>query len=878
MQATRRLLQLLVAFCFAASWLSSAAQSTPLHFIPVIPCRVADTRNSDGTFGGPALQGNTSRDFPIPQSACNIPSTAAAYSLNVTVVPKGTLGYLTVWPSGQSQPLVSTLNSLDGRIKANAAIVPAGDAAHNEAISVFATDTTDVVLDINGYFVPATDPSALEFFSVTPCRLVDTRKAVGPLGGPSMAAGETRDFPLLSSSCSIPPNAQAYSLNVTAVPTNVLGYLTTWPVGQAQPLVSTLNDLTGTIVANAAIVPAGSGGDINVFVTDPTDVVIDVNGYFAPANAGGQSLYTVAPCRVLDTRMTTGAFSGTLAPPVDVVNSPCGIPSRAQTYVFNATVVPPDALGYLTLWPDTETQPLVSTLNALDGAITSNMAIVPNVNGLVDAFASGTTQLVMDISSYFAPVVLTPVVIIGTEPQDQAVVASASATFSVTAIGSGPIDYQWSTNGMPIVGATSATYTTPPTSSADNGTSYSVTVANSVNGFTSSPAILTVASAPIAPTIVIQPQYISVSQGNTASFYVTAAGTAPLSFQWSKNGQPIVGATSSTYTTLPTTLADNNAQFAVTVTNSAGSVPSSSATLVVNSRVYGLGGFYPLYPGNPNDLIGVQYNFQVVANEDQGGKIIFGQNTLNTPGSQINSYYIQSNVYSWSDTFANGGCTTYPPLGTDTYGQASLRNATADTPYYNGQQPAIGSGIISSDPVNWPVQTYLIDNIPRLYKSDSMSQFSINGLQGSVTIERGSTLTDVSSFERCGLQMLSTTYRMWTITTQMTGYAPVVNQVVAPDADARYLIAAYAMEFNSEFLSQPGGTFTVQFWNFAYMRESNPQWTPVSTFTTMYPYDGSGQDFGVHVVSVNGQDRVQFSNVPGNSYLPGNLPFSIAPP
>ena len=75
----------------------------------------------------------------------------------------------------------------------------------------------------------------------------------------------------------------------------------------------------------------------------------------------------------------------------------------AQTYVFNASVVPQGYLGYLTLWPDGTTQPLVSTLNALDGSISSNMAIVPSTNGKVDAYASGLTQLILDISSYFAP-------------------------------------------------------------------------------------------------------------------------------------------------------------------------------------------------------------------------------------------------------------------------------------------------------------------------------------------------------------------------------------------------------------------------------------------------------------------------------------------
>ena len=84
-------------------------------------------------------------------------------------------------------------------------------------------------------------------------------------------------------------------------------------------------------------------------------------------------------------------------------DSPCEPPTAAKAYVFNATVVPVGALGYLTLWPDGDPKPLVSTLNALDGSISNNMAIVPSNNGKVDAYASGLTQLILDISSYFAP-------------------------------------------------------------------------------------------------------------------------------------------------------------------------------------------------------------------------------------------------------------------------------------------------------------------------------------------------------------------------------------------------------------------------------------------------------------------------------------------
>src|SRR5271157_4596203 len=374
-----------------------AAHGSALQFIPVTPCRVADTRNPNAEFGGPPLQGNSARSFTIPDT-CNIPTTAAAYSLNVTVVPSGFLGYLTIWPTGENQPYVSTLNSFDGRVKANAAIVPAGASA---AVSVYVTNTTDLVLDIDGYFAPVSN-STLAFYPLPPCRVADTRNASGDLGGPYLTGGKERDFPMLeATACNIPNTAQAYSLNFTVVPHQPLGYLTTWAAGQPQPLVSTLNSVTGTVVANAAIVPAGANGAIAVFATNPTDLVIYINGYFAPAGQGGLSLYPSAPCRVLDTRLVGGLFVGTL--PVNVVGSVCAPSNTAQAYVLNATVVPAAPLGYLTLWPDGEPQPLVSTLNAIDGAVTSNMAIVPTTNGWIDAFASNPTQLVLDISSYFAP-------------------------------------------------------------------------------------------------------------------------------------------------------------------------------------------------------------------------------------------------------------------------------------------------------------------------------------------------------------------------------------------------------------------------------------------------------------------------------------------
>ncbi len=127
MQGMRRALQLVLICILPGIPLAVRAQ-TVLQFVPVTPCRLVDTRNPNGEFGGPPLQGQTERSFIIPDNKeCNIPSAAAAYSLNVTVVPHGFLGYLTVWPMGESRPLVSTLNSYDGRVKANAADRPSGN-------------------------------------------------------------------------------------------------------------------------------------------------------------------------------------------------------------------------------------------------------------------------------------------------------------------------------------------------------------------------------------------------------------------------------------------------------------------------------------------------------------------------------------------------------------------------------------------------------------------------------------------------------------------------------------------------------------------------------------------------------------------------------
>src|SRR5205085_51277 len=169
------------------------------------------------------------------------------------------------------------------------------------------------------------------------------------------------------------------------------------------------------------------------------------------------------------------------------------------------------------------------------------------------------------------------------QPANQTVTVGQTATFSVVGAGTAPLSYQWQKNGTAISGATSASYTTPATTSADNGAQFVVVVSNVAGNVTSTAATLTVNAAAAAPTITTQPANQSVTVGQTATFTVVATGTAPLSYQWQKNGTAISGPTSASYTTPATTSADNGAMFIVVVSNVAGNVTSNAATLAVNA-------------------------------------------------------------------------------------------------------------------------------------------------------------------------------------------------------------------------------------------------------------------------------------------------------
>ena len=389
--------------------------TTGLAYFPLPPCRIADTRTGSGfsgNFGSPSLGAGAARSFPILASGCNVPAGAVAYALNITVAPSGPLSYLTAWPTGQPMPGTSTLNSPHGRMVTNAAIVNAGT---NGAVSLFAAGNTDVLIDISGYFAPPAD-AGLAFYPVTSCRIADTRSGSGfsgAFGPPGLGVNATRRIPVPSSNCGIPASAKVYAMRITALPNASLADLTAWPAGQGIPAVPLLSAPDGGLTGNEAFVPAGKKGAISVFVSNKSNVLVDITGYFGPAgNPGALYFYPVMPCRVVDTRPGS-SFDADFGPPslvghatrdFPLATSNCGIPQTARAYSLNLTVLAPGPLVYLTAWPAGHALPGVSTVNAPGGGAVGAGAIVPAASdGSISVFASDPTDLLIDVNGYFAP-------------------------------------------------------------------------------------------------------------------------------------------------------------------------------------------------------------------------------------------------------------------------------------------------------------------------------------------------------------------------------------------------------------------------------------------------------------------------------------------
>ena len=245
-----------------------------------------------------------------------------------------------------------------------------------------------------------------------------------------------------------------------------------------------------------------------------------------------------------------------------------------------------------------------NTNTLLDDA-TNSMLTITNVQTtnagfysvvITNAYGSVTSAVAaLTVNLPVAPSIIT-------QPQDQTVSPGADVSFSVVAGGSEPFSYQWYFNtNTPLPNGTGDTLTITNVQAADAGT-YSVTVSNTVDGVASAYAVLTVNTNPVAPVFALQPVSTVGLIGGTASFSALATGSAPIAYQWNKNGNPISGATFPTLNLTNLQSADSG-NYSVTASDSVGSTNSGSAVLTVTMNVpvvnsaYNLEGFGRLTTG-----------------------------------------------------------------------------------------------------------------------------------------------------------------------------------------------------------------------------------------------------------------------------------------
>lgn len=348
-------------------------------YVPTHSVRVMDTRIDDG---GPAFGADETRTLHL---ISRVPLGATAVELNVTALGATEDTSLAIWPSGRARPYTSVLNIGPNQVRSNTVLVDLGDLyaidVHNAAGSV------DVIVDAIGWFTG-------DFAGMRPMRMVDTRFGYG---AKRIAAGADQNV-VLGGKFSIPLDAKAVTMNVTALgatePTAVL----LWPAGTPKPVVGQVSVPTGGIHGQSAIVGLGNGALTVSAMTGSVDIVIDVTGWF---RADGR-FSTVAPQRVVDTKVGT---CGIELGPGEVRTFPVTEASDVFAVAVNLGATDASENTYLTMWSAGNPRPEASNLNVTPDGGAVGAVVISDLGpgGQISLFnAVGTVHVTLDVIGVFS--------------------------------------------------------------------------------------------------------------------------------------------------------------------------------------------------------------------------------------------------------------------------------------------------------------------------------------------------------------------------------------------------------------------------------------------------------------------------------------------
>ena len=373
-------------------------------YVPLSPSRITDTRivsgypNAGNTLGaGGTINAQVTGVGGVPMTG------VTAVVVNVTVVGPTASSYVTLFPEGTTQPVVSNLDFTTGETLANLATVPLGSQG---GLTVYNyVGSVNVVIDVEGFYTTTAQTRGL-YNPVNPLRVLGTLAA-----GSSIGAGVSTAVTVAGVD-GVPADASAVVANVTVAGPSGPGYLTVYPAptsgAPTPPTASNVNFTTGQVIPNRVIIPVGANGQIDVYNhSGSVKVDVDLDGYYTGSSAELGSAFTpMSPARVTDTRVATnGSAMGPSASETFSFLSE-GLSSTATALVANVTVVAGGAAGYATVYPTNDSSaPAVSDVNFTSGAVVQNFAVAPLNGAATEVFNSSAspTNIVIDAFGFFSP-------------------------------------------------------------------------------------------------------------------------------------------------------------------------------------------------------------------------------------------------------------------------------------------------------------------------------------------------------------------------------------------------------------------------------------------------------------------------------------------
>ena len=372
-------------------------------YVPLVPCRILDTRNEGGELGN----GATRTVQVTGRPTCVVPPKATAVEASVSAVTPSANGYTRLWPTGAT-PAATFVNYSKSEGTTNTGAISISTSGSMDMRN--AGGPSHYVIDLQGYYIKPADLSPATIGSVyvamQPCRILDTRTAGGPIANGASQSLQVTGVP----GCSVPAKATAVEGSVSAVSPLGTGFARVWPNG-AGPNATFLNYTKAQGTTNTGGIPIGTGGKVWIGTYGgASDYTFDIQGYFIAASdleAGvvGSTYHPLIPCRIFDSRLEGGAFPSerTIDLTVTGASTTCGIAPGASSFEASVSAVAPTGTGFTRLWPQGAAPGGATSVNYTKNKGTTNTGSISlsAAGGVTLKNFGGPSDYVLDVQGYW---------------------------------------------------------------------------------------------------------------------------------------------------------------------------------------------------------------------------------------------------------------------------------------------------------------------------------------------------------------------------------------------------------------------------------------------------------------------------------------------